>query len=108
MLLRNTPVTRQLMRDGLSFVPQNTTFTDQSALVELIQTRNQTYRECVVKVLDPRQLQSRVRGPVRQLDRRRHGGSGKEKDTDGRDWILHLPNHNRWELLTSLTTWLLA
>jgi mannosyl-oligosaccharide alpha-1,2-mannosidase len=107
-VLQNTPTTRELLKASLSFIPQDEKFADQAALIETIHS-NQTYQDCAVLLGDDdtnkkndaasasfssssTMLQSRVRGPRKFLY---HDG----------DWILHLPNHNRWELLQSLSKW---
>jgi galactosyl transferase GMA12/MNN10 family len=65
-------------------------FTDQTSLTVAIR-QNATYRDCAVLLEQDqaRLLQSRVRGPAELLW---HNG----------DFILHMPNHNRWELLRTL------
>lgn len=95
MLFYNTPVTRALLTQALED-PHNLqknplldTFFDQASLLGAIQS-NQTYTECTLLLKDDflRLLQSRTR----TWSLYRPG-----------DWILHLPNHNRFELVRDLS-----
>lgn len=91
LLLANSAETRAFLRESLSFVPKDKVFADQAALTE-IAASNPTYSNCIIRLSHSTLLQSRVRG--------------KKGIYKPGDWILHLPNHNRWELLRSLSSWL--
>lgn len=94
LLLRNAPVTRQLLRASLSTFSEKQTFIDQASFTAAV-AANATYSNCqlLLEGPDATLIQSRVRG--------RPSITWKPGD-----WILHLPNHNRLEMLRSLTGWL--
>jgi len=93
LLLRNAPITRDLIRAAL-WTHDDTeyyrTFTDQASLTAAIGA-NASYTECALLLRpgdddddEARLLQSRLR---------------RWSLWEPGDWILHLPNHNRWEML---------
>jgi len=94
MVLYNTPVTlvflTQALEDpyDLNKSPLLDTFFDHASLMGAIQS-NRTYLECTLVLQDDflRLLQSRTRRWSLY-----HPG----------DWILHLPNHNRFEMVIDL------
>jgi len=94
MILVNTPTTRLLLEQSLLTFSKDQTYMDQSSLTTSIQA-NQTYTECQILLQDDQStlLQSRVRGKQNMIW------------TDG-DFILHLPNHNRLEMISSLSKFL--
>jgi len=93
LLVRNVPVGREYLKAALNTWEENDFFksyTDQSSLIRAAQV-NQTFSNFSL-LLETEQatlMQSRVRGPTSGLWRPGH-------------WILHLPNHNYLELLSSL------
>jgi galactosyl transferase GMA12/MNN10 family len=92
MLLYNTALTRALLTQALTDPrdkhPLVDTFYDQASLMGAIRV-NQTYQDCTLLLQDNylRLLQSRTR---------------RWSLYRPSDWILHLPNHNRYELVTDL------
>jgi hypothetical protein len=94
MLLYNTPVTQALLTQALTNPhdldknPLLDTFFDQASLMGAIQA-NQTYQDCTLLLQDKdlRLIQSRTR---------------RWSLYQPNDWILHLPNHNRNELVADL------
>jgi galactosyl transferase GMA12/MNN10 family len=100
VLLRNCATMRTLLATALQDTPQHTwadtTFADQASVMRAIQANATVYRDgqLLLTELLGRRLQSRVRGPPSSLL------------YESGDWILHLPNHNRLEMLYSLVQWL--
>jgi mannosyl-oligosaccharide alpha-1,2-mannosidase len=94
ILLTNTPVTRQLVRTSLSTFSETQVFMDQASFTNTVKA-NATYSSCQVLLTgdESRLMQSRVRGRKSLLWK-------------PGDWVLHLPNHNRLEILNSLYKWL--
>jgi len=95
MLLRNTALTRSLLEVGLSTFHVTQQFTDQDLLKSALRA-NSTYDNCVLCLngQDMRLLQSR--SPLRRVAMRYQWMPG--------DWLLHLPNHNRNEIVEVLET----
>lgn len=98
LLFRNSPTGRALLKRALNTwddTDEFRKFTDQASLTAAVQN-NSTYHECQLLLRTGRGeqsqstlLQSRVRGPSSWTWQPGH-------------WILHLPNHNYLELLSSL------
>ena len=93
ILIRNVPTGREYLKAALNTWEDNDffrSFADQSSLIRAGQL-NQTFADSalLLKKHSSTLLQSRVRGPA----------SGRWKPGH---WILHLPNHNYLELLSSL------
>jgi hypothetical protein len=93
ILIRNVPTGREYLKAALNTWEDNDffrSFTDQSSLIRAGQA-NQTFTDSALLLRKEQatRLQSRVRGSE----------SGLWK---AGNWILHLPNHNYLELLSSL------
>ena len=93
LLVRNVPIGREYLKTALNTWEENDffkSFTDQSSLIRAAQL-NRTFSDSTLLLQNEQAilLQSRVRGPTTGLWRPGH-------------WILHLPNHNYLELLSSL------
>jgi galactosyl transferase GMA12/MNN10 family len=100
VLLRNCATMRTLLATALQDTPQHTwsdaTFADQASVMRAIQANATVYRDGQLLLTEMlgRRLQSRVRGLPSSLL------------YEPGDWILHLPYHNRLEMLSSLVQWL--
>ena len=97
LLFANTPSTRQLISTTLMTMTTTTTTTttttnsEQTSWLHQTVNSNTTYSSCQILLNDDesRLLQSRIKG------------KSTTKWTPG-DWILHLPHHNRLQMLLSL------